>query len=393
MFHKLFFTFALAVIASLGSFQIASAQDSYHGYLIDSNAPVGTLWWTTQATTLWPNPYDVANGPVTQIPEGMPVTAVAGFRGSASGVYLKVDFYTHIGWVDHRHIRPDSTGTAQTPTPTSPTGTAQPPVPTGTAQTPPTNVSSGVTYNVVNVRNWASLRELTSSQSRRLAKVPRGAAVVTSGQQVQSGGLTWLSVSYNGVHGWMPTKYLGQGGFAAPGNNPAPVSTQGPTTNVASGTTYNVINVRNWASLRQTNSAQSRRLARVPRGAAVVTSGQQVQSGGLTWLSVSYNGVHGWMPTKYLGQGGFAAPANNPVNNGSGANGAYPVGQYRIINVNNWASLRVSPSRSAGRVTTIPRGHVVDHYGERSRAGGELWLQVVSGGFTGWMPVQYLGLN
>ena len=392
MFHKLFIAFALAVVATLGSFQSTSSQELFHGYSLDSNEPVGTLWVTTQATTLWPNHYDVANGRVFHIAEGMSVKAIGGFRASASGVYLNVHFYGQNGWVDHTHIRPASGGAAQTPTPPVLTGTAQtptPPVPTGTAQTPPTNVSSGITYNVVNVRNWASLRELTSSQSRRLANAPRGAAVVTSGQQVQSGGLTWLSVSYNGVHGWMPTKYLGQGGFTAPGNN---TGTQSPTVNVASGITYNVINVRNWASLRQTSSTQARRLARVPRGAAVVTTGQRVQSGGLTWLSVSYNGVRGWMPTKYLGQGGVAAPSN-PVNNGSGANGAYPVGQYRIINVNNWASLRVSPSRSARRVTTIPRGHVVDHYGERSRSGGELWLRVDSGGFSGWMPVQYLGLN
>ena len=368
MFLKLFYTFAFATVATFASFQSASAQNSYHGYLIDSNAPVGTSWVAINSTPLWPLPQDSGFPQILTVPLGAVMTATSGFNSTATGVYLQVNYNGTSGWIDERFIR-EGTGGSSVPT---------------------TNVASGVTYNVVNVKNWASLRELSSTQSRRLDFVPRGAAVVTSGQQVQSGGLTWLSVSYNGVHGWMPTKYLGQGGFAAPGNN---TGTQAPTVNVASGITYNVINVRNWASLRQTNSAQSRRLARVPRGAAVVTTGQRVQSGGLTWLSVSYNGVHGWMPTKYLGQGGFAAPGNNPVNNGSGANGAYPVGQYRIINVNNWASLRVSPSRSAGRVTTIPRGHVVDHYGERSRAGGELWLQVVSGGFTGWMPVQYLGLN
>ena len=279
MFHKLFFTLALAVVTTLGSFQSASSQESYHGFLVDSNAPVGTSWAATNSTPLWPYPQDSGFAQILTVPRGAVMTATSGFKISATGVYLQVNYNGASGWIDERFIR-QTTGDATV-----------------------------------------------------------------------------------------------------------------PTTNVASGITYNVVNVSNWASLRQTNSTKSRRLARVPLGAAIVTTGQQVQSGGLTWLSVSYNGIQGWMPTRYLGQGGFAAPGNNPVDNGSGANGAYPVGQYRIINVNNWASLRVSPSRSAGRVTTIPRGHLVDHYGERSRAGGELWLRVESGGFSGWMPVQYLGLN
>ncbi|MEP1444340.1 MAG: SH3 domain-containing protein [Hyphomicrobiales bacterium] len=281
MFNRLVAPFALAVVIMLANFQSASSQDSYHGYLIDSNAPVGTSWVATNSTPLWPLPQDSGFAQILTVPRGAVMTATSGFNPTATGVYLQVNYNGVSGWIDERFIRQG----------------------TGGARNPVTNVASGITYNVINVNNWASLRQRNSTQSRRLARVPRGAVVVTTGQQVQSGGLTWLSVSYNGVQGWMPARYLGQGGGVV---TPAP---------------------------------------------------------------------------------------NNPVNNGSGGNGAYPTGQYRIINVDNWASLRVSPSRSAGRVTKMPRGSVVDHYGERSRAGGELWLKVVSGGYTGWMPVQYLGLN
>ena len=362
MFRSFFIALAFATIATFASFQSASAQNSIHGYLLDSHAPVGTSWVATQAAPLWDNPFEQGNPLIPAVQQGAVMTATSGFRGTATGVYLHVNYNGVLGWIEEGFIR-ETTGGAQTPPPT-------------------TTVASGVTYNVVNVANWASLRQATSTQSVRLAQVPRGAAVVTTGQQVQSGGLTWLSVSFGGIQGWMPTKYLGQGGAPTPP----------PTTNAASGISYNVVNVNNWASLRQLNSTNSRRLARVPRGAAVVTTGQQVQSGGLTWLSVSYNGIHGWMPTKYLGRGGAVAP-KNPVNTGSGANGAYPAGDYRIVNVNNWASLRASPNRSARRVTTVPRGHIVEYFGERSRSGGELWLRVQRGDLIGWMPVQYLALN
>ena len=362
MFRSFFIAFALATIATFTSFQSTSAQNSLHGYLLDSHAPVGTSWIATSSTPLWPLPQDSGFAQILTVPGGAVMTATSGFKPTATGVYLQVNYNGVSGWIDERFIR-ETTGGVSTPP-------------------PPTNVASGITYNVVNVANWASLRQTTSTQSARLAQVPRGAVVVTTGQQVQSGGLTWLSVSFGGIQGWMPTKYLGQGGAPTPP----------PTTTVASGITYNVVNVNNWASLRRSNSSKSRRLARVPRGATVVTTGQQVQSGGLTWLSVSYSGIQGWMPTRYLGQGGAVTP-RNPVNTSTGGNRAYPVGQYRIVNVNNWASLRASPNRSARRLTTVPRGHVVEHYGERSRAGGELWLRVQRGGLTGWMPVQYLALN
>ncbi|MEP3629822.1 MAG: SH3 domain-containing protein [Hyphomicrobiales bacterium] len=204
----------------------------------------------------------------------------------------------------------------------------------------------------------------------------------TSGFRNTATGI-YLQVNYNGAVGWIDERFIRQHSGRVPN----------PVTNVASGISYNVINVNNWASLRQGDSAQSRRLARVPRGAIVVTTGQQVQAGGLTWLSVSYSGIHGWMPTRYLGKAGVVVPQNNPPTAGTGGNGAYPTGQYRIVNVNNWASLRASPNRSARRLTTVPRGHVVEYFGERSRGGGELWLRVQRGGFSGWMPVQYLALN
>lgn len=280
MFHRLFTLFSLAIILAISSFHTASAQESYHGYLVDSHAPVGTSWAATNSTPLWPYPQDSGFAQILTVPRGAVMTATSGFRSSATGVYLQVNYNGAVGWIDERFIRQASGGAAN------------------------------------------------------------------------------------------------------------------PTTNVASGISYNVVNVNNWASLRQTNSAQSRRLARVPRGAVVVTTGQQVQSGGLTWLSVSYNGIQGWMPTRYLGQGGgVVVPQDNRPTTGSGGNGAYPTGQYRIVNVNNWASLRASPNRSARRLTTVPRGHTVEYYGERSRSGGELWLRVQRGGFSGWMPVQYLALN
>lgn len=280
MFQRLLTSFTLAIIMTLASFQLASSQERYHGYLVDSQAPVGTTWVSTSASPLWPLPQDSGFAAILTLPRGASMVAISGFNTTATGVYLQVNYNGASGWVDERFIRRVGGG----------------------APAPTTNVAVGVSYNVVNVNNWASLRQSTSTQSARIARVPLGAVVVTTGQQVQLGGRTWLSVSYGGIQGWMPTNFLGQGGFNGNGTD-------------------------------------------------------------------------------------------NAGNGQANPNGAYPVGQYRIINVNNWASMRAFPSRSAGRVTTVPRGQLIYHDGERSRAGGELWLRVQFSGFSGWMPVQYLGLN
>lgn len=213
--------------------------------------------------------------------------------------------------------------------------------------------------------------------------IPQGASFTSTSGFTNSATGIYIQVNYNGVVGWVDQRDIRIATAARPA----------PTTNVASGVSYFVTNVNNWASLRRSTSTQSYRLAKVPFGAAVVSTGQQISAGGYQWLGVTYNGVQGWMPTRYLTSNGGFAGNNNAGTGQANPNGAYPVGEYRIINVNNWASLRSWASRSAGRLTTVPRGNIVYHGGERQHAGGELWLRVQFNGFAGWMPVQYLGLN
>lgn len=63
-------------------------------------------------------------------------------------------------------------------------------------------------YKIINVNNWASLRERPSRQARRLAKVLRGDQVIATGDYRDTPSTIWLEVFYDGETGWIPGDYL-----------------------------------------------------------------------------------------------------------------------------------------------------------------------------------------
>ncbi len=63
-------------------------------------------------------------------------------------------------------------------------------------------------YTIINVNNWASLRERPSRKARRLTKVPRGDQVIATGSYLDTVSTIWLEVFYDGETGWIPGDYL-----------------------------------------------------------------------------------------------------------------------------------------------------------------------------------------
>lgn len=266
----------VATILAFASLQGVSAQQQgAHGFAFESQAAIGTSWRATRSTSLWPYPQDSGFPEIRTLPRGAVLRAVSPFKSSATGVYIQVSYRGTTGWVDERDIRRASGGGGG-----------------GGGAGPIINTASGVTYFVTNVNNWASLRSSRSTQSSRLARVPRGSSVVTAGQQSSAGGYTWINVYFQGMRGWMPRRYLTRsGGGGGGGGNPTASFPVG---------FYQIVNVNNWASLRSRASRSAGRITTVPRGQNVYFGGQRRRSGGETWLRVEYSGLTGWMPTQYL---------------------------------------------------------------------------------------------
>lgn len=267
----------VALLPIFGAVQAASAQQLvFHGFAVDNQAAIGTSWRTTRSTPLWPYAQDSGFPRIRNLPRGAVLRAVSAFTRSATGDYIQVRYRGSVGWVDQRDIRRASGGGGGG----------------GGGNAPIVNTASGVAYFITNVNNFASLRSRRSTQSTRLAQVPRGATVFTTGRQSVIGNFTWLSVSFNGQRGWMPRRYLRRlGGGGGGGGNPTIAFPVG---------TYQIVNVNNWASLRARTNRSSNRIITVPRGQSVYFGGQRRRANGETWLRVDYDGFVGWMPTQYL---------------------------------------------------------------------------------------------
>ena len=118
------------------------------------------------------------------------------------------------------------------------------------------------------------LRKAASKSSRSLGTHPRGTYVT-----ILERGSTWCKVQVDGTTGYMMSEYLAFYGTAAKA-----------TANVIHPGGGSYVNLRNGPS--QSTGAV---LARVPKGSTVT-----ILTPGSTWCKITYNGITGYMMTRFL---------------------------------------------------------------------------------------------
>ena len=111
--------------------------------------------------------------------------------------------------------------------------------------------------------------------------------------------------------------------------------------------TLRVVNCSSWVSLRSYPSTSASRVTTVPLGATV--EGYYYNS---EYTECYYNGMHGYILSTYL--------SKNATNTVSGYNDY--LGKKQVINCNEFVTLRSYPSTSAGVVTRVAKGEIVDAY-------------------------------
>lgn len=129
-----------------------------------------------------------------------------------------------------------------------------------------------------------------------------------------------------------------------------------------------VMNCTQWVSLRSYPSTSAERITIVPLGSHVNSIGW---SNGFN--QVVYNGRTGWILSEYLVSGIIIGD--------SGAIGEY----MKVVNCNEWVSLRNYPNTSASVITRVPLGEWVESVGWQNG-----FNQVNYNGYTGWILTQYL---
>ena len=194
---------------------------------------------------------------------------------------------------------------------------------------------------VINCNEFVTLRAKPSTSASSITKVAKG-------QQVDAYYYdgTFCRCIYNGMTGYILSKYLGSGS-----------SSKGLMV---------VDNCVSWVSLRSYASTKAPLVTTVPLGSTVSVYGSDGQ-----FYHCGYKGYSGYILKKYL------SPADEDSEN--------LMGKMRIVNCENWVSLRTYPSTSSQRETTIPLGATVTAY-----YFNDTFAEVTYNGYHGYVLRKYL---
>lgn len=131
-----------------------------------------------------------------------------------------------------------------------------------------------------------------------------------------------------------------------------------------------VVNCEEWVSLRKSPSTSAERLAQVPLGAVVTDCIWHNE-----FINCTYNGVRGYILTKYLTETNEAPSAATEIS-----------GTMTVTNCEEWVSLRKSPSTSAERYAKVPLGASVTNCASASNG----FIRCDYQGMTGYILAEYL---
>ena len=202
-----------------------------------------------------------------------------------------------------------------------------------------------------------NMRVLPQTGSLILTTLPRNAEVIVTGR-----GDAWSSVRYNGLNGYVMTRYLT---FAGEEDTPSEPFDSDTATVVTPGGTLN---------LRFAPQTGSEILFTIPQGAQVT-----VHSYAVDWCHVTYLGISGYVMTTFLSfensNGNASVPEMNPET----------VSRAVVNTVSGSLNLRLEPSAMAAVIAWIPQYARVDvlEYGEQ-------WCLISWQGKTGYVMTSFL---
>lgn len=217
------------------------------------------------------------------------------------------------------------------------------------------------TMYVVNCNNWISLRKSPSTSATRLKEIPLGASC----SFIEEASNGFYKVIYNGTTGYALAQYLTTDKSAVTSSAPVVQSES------SQGTLW-VVNCEEWISLRSSANTSASRLAKIPLGASC----EYLGSASNGFYKVRYNGTTGYALSQYL------SSQTSSYSSGSSPSTT----TLRVVNCEEWISLRSSASTSASRLDKIPLGATCEYLGSASNG----FYKVRYNGTTGYALSQYL---
>ena len=262
-----------------------------------------------------------------------------------------------------------------TPTPTN-TGSAVTPTP---PPTQPVGPSGQIAY--VNMEQGGlNLRTATSQNAKRIAIIPENGSFT-----IVTYGTTWCYVWYDGLYGYVMTKFVS---LTPPDKTPAPgVPTPTLAPDVPTGTTAFVFTEKGSLNLREGASQNAKVLRTIPENGTftVITYGK-------TWCYAYYKGTYGYVMTKFVK---LAGETTMPSGNTTPVPTVVPTpvpeltgNQARVTTEKGDLNLRKGPSQNDNRVTLIPRNAIVEVL-----TYGKTWCYVRYNGYVGYAMTKFLTLS
>ena len=232
-----------------------------------------------------------------------------------------------------------------------------------------------MTATVTTPSGSLNLRNGPSSSAKVISTIPYGDMMV-----VISRGSKWCAVIYNGMAGYVMTKYLT---FGTAQTQPAPTATPLPTQipMYSTNTQAMVTTTGSSLNLREAPDSQARVILEIPYGTWITVTAR-----GTAWCQVRYNNIIGYVMTKYLSFGAViptAVPTARPA--ATYAPAITNVGTAWVNTPSGSLNLREAPDANAHVIGTIPYRAQVS---VQSR--GVVWTAVSYNGMTGYVMTSFL---
>ena len=210
------------------------------------------------------------------------------------------------------------------------------------------------TMTVVNCKNWVTLRESASTSADTVTRIPRGENVDAYAYNGR-----FAECYYNGKHGYVLLSYLADGYARDYQRYEFGDSTEQNADYDNFLGFMQVVNCKNWVTLRASASTKADTVARIPLGACVEAYRYDGK-----FAECYYNGMHGFVLMNYLADGNTRDYQRYQFGDSTEQNADYDnfLGFKRVANCNSWVTLRASASTNAGTVARIPLGARVEAY-------------------------------
>ena len=204
------------------------------------------------------------------IPEGTVVECAGKYAKYSNGSkWYKVEYNGSTGWIYADYAKQTSSSSSGNDTPTGTT----------------TDVSAKY---IRIVGGKVNIRASASKDSASKGTIPSGGVATSLGvAKTDSRGVKWYKVKYDGVTGWVSSQY------AQPTND-------GSTSSGGESTAARVRIVGGDCSIRAKANKDSTRLGVIKEGKTAEYLGKSKKdSRGVVWYKIEYQGVTGWVSSRY----------------------------------------------------------------------------------------------